>query len=101
MALTTVLAVVFATLVALVTTRGAHAAPPPEFERTLVADGLNEPTSFRFLPDGRIFVAEKAGAIKVIQNGQVGTTPVITLITRKHSGALLMLLWVAGFGARR
>ncbi|MBL7502432.1 PQQ-dependent sugar dehydrogenase [Frankia sp. CNm7] len=75
------MAVAFATLVVLAASRPARATPPPEFERTLIAEGLEEPTAFRLMPDGRIFVAEKAGAIKVIENGQVGTTPVITLIT--------------------
>ena len=33
------------------------------------------PTSMVFAPDGRIFVTEKAGKVKVIKNGNVLTTP--------------------------
>ena len=41
------------------------AGPPAGFEETTVVDGLTEPTAVRFAPDGRIFVAEKRGVIKV------------------------------------
>lgn len=47
-----------------------------------VVSGLEEPTDFRFLPDGRILFAEKGGAIKVAdQDGQLQSTPLITLPT--------------------
>lgn len=49
-------------------------------QRAVVADGLNGPVDFRFLPDGRILVAEKGGAIKVIAaDGGVLPQPLITL----------------------
>ena len=48
-------------------------------QRTVVADGFHQPVDFRFLPDGRIIVAEKTGAIKIIENGAVLGEPVITL----------------------
>ena len=41
--------------------------------------GLNQPTDFRFLPDGRILIAEKGGAIKVYHDGHVHDEPLITL----------------------
>ncbi len=47
-------------------TQNALASPPPEFENLPLISGLNEPMSFRFLPDGDHFlVAEKAGIIRV------------------------------------
>ena len=49
------------------------------FERAVVVPGLDTPVDFRFLPDGRILVAEKAGAIKVVENGALRDEPVITL----------------------
>lgn len=49
------------------------------FERAVVASGLNTPVDFRFLPDDRIVVAEKAGAIKLVENGTVRAQPLITL----------------------
>lgn len=44
-----------------------HAEPalPGGFQDTVVFDGLEQPTTFRFSPDGRVFVAEKAGRIKL------------------------------------
>lgn len=48
-----------------------------------VVSGLEEPTDFRFLPDGRILFAEKGGAIRVAdQHGQLQSTPLITLPTK-------------------
>jgi glucose/arabinose dehydrogenase/regulation of enolase protein 1 (concanavalin A-like superfamily) len=52
---------------------------PEEFERTTLVSGLNQPTDFRFLPDGRILIAEKGGAIKVYHDGEVHDAPLITL----------------------
>ncbi len=49
-------------------------------QRAVVADGLDGPVDFRFLPDGRILVAEKGGAIKVVAaNGGALPQPLITL----------------------
>jgi len=41
---------------------------PPGFSDTTVVSGLTFPTAVRFAPDGRIFVAEKQGLIKVFDN---------------------------------
>jgi len=38
---------------------------PSGFQESIVFSGLNHPTNLRFSPDGRVFVAEKGGAIKV------------------------------------
>ncbi len=47
-----------------------------------VVSGLEEPTDLRFLPDGRILLAEKGGAIRVAgQDGQLQSTPLVTLPT--------------------
>ncbi len=47
---------------------------PPGFSDTTVISGLTFPTAVRFAPDGRIFVAEKQGTIKVFDN-LADTTP--------------------------
>lgn len=59
----------------------AAAAPPAEFERLLVVGGLEEPTSFRFTPDGAILVAEKNGAIQLVEDGVLHEHPLIELAT--------------------
>ena len=41
---------------------------PSGFSETTVFTGLQEPTAVRFSPDGRVFVAEKAGKILVYDN---------------------------------
>ena len=47
----------------------AFAAPVQSgFEEQLVFSGLNQPSSVRFSPDGRVFVAEKRGVIKVFDS---------------------------------
>lgn len=48
------------------------------FDRAVVASGLNSPVDFRFLPDGRVIVAEKGGAIRIVENGAAGD-PLVTL----------------------
>ena len=49
-------------------------------QRTVVASGLTFPVDFRFLPDGRIVLAEKNGAIKMIgTDGTVLSQPVVSL----------------------
>lgn len=49
-------------------------------QRAVVASGLTSPVDFRFLPDGRILVAEKGGAIKVVDKfGNVLAQPLLTL----------------------
>lgn len=49
-------------------------------QRTVIASGLTLPVDFRFLPDERIVVAEKNGAIKIVDtDGTVLPAPVISL----------------------
>ncbi len=37
--------------------------------------GLSQPTAMAFAPDGRLFVAEKAGAVRIIENGKLLQEP--------------------------
>lgn len=52
---------------------------PDDLERTVLVDGLDQPTDFRFLPNGDILIAEKGGAIKLYDGDQVHGEPLITL----------------------
>ncbi|MDZ4772887.1 MAG: PQQ-dependent sugar dehydrogenase [Planctomycetota bacterium] len=54
---------------------------PQGFERQLIAGGFVEPTTLVLLPDGRIFVGERTGAIRVVQNGNLLGTPLVQLPT--------------------
>jgi len=59
---------------------------PPGFQEQIVFSGLTEPTAVRFAADGRVFVAEKSGLIKVFDN-LTDTTPTVfvDLRTQVHN----------------
>jgi glucose/arabinose dehydrogenase len=59
---------------------------PAGFQEEIVFTGLTEPTAVRFSPDGRVFVAEKSGLIKVFDNLS-DTTPTVfaDLRTQVHN----------------
>jgi glucose/arabinose dehydrogenase len=64
-------------VVAVTTSGSAHAATlPPGFQETTVFTGLTNPTVVRFANDGRVFVAEKRGVIKVFES-VTDTTPTV------------------------
>jgi glucose/arabinose dehydrogenase len=64
----------------------ASASLPPGFQEEIVFSNLTEPTAVRFSPDGRVFVAEKSGLIKVFDN-LTDTTPTVfaDLRTQVHN----------------
>jgi glucose/arabinose dehydrogenase/PKD repeat protein len=64
----------------------AAASLPPGFQEEIVFSGLTQPTAVRFSPDGRVFVAEKSGLIKVFDN-LTDTTPTVfaDLRTQVHN----------------
>src|SRR5688500_3450431 len=58
----------------------AHAGTVPVgFREVLVASGLASPTAMQFAPDGRLFVAEQTGRLRVIKDGALLPTPFVTL----------------------
>ncbi len=59
----------------------------------LVADGLVEPTDVAFAPDGRIFVAERGGRIRLVRDGVLQPAAAATLVdvTTVGEGGLLGL----------
>jgi|GEM_PF-2566905 len=48
---------------------------PRGFVQEAVANGLTRPTAFALAPDGRIFVAEKAGVVRVIDGNGLRAQP--------------------------
>ena len=52
---------------------------PTGFSQVLVANGISSPTCFSFSPDGRIFVAQQNGQLRVIKNGGLLVTPFVSL----------------------
>lgn len=61
--------------------RPAAAAPPPFFRNETILLGLSEPTGLTFAPDGRMFILQRGGVIRVALPGatQVEATPLLTL----------------------
>src|SRR5262245_56118833 len=77
---------IFLILIACYSQRAEAAISLPQgFQESIVFSGLTHPTAVRFAPDGRVFVAEKSGLIKVF-NGFGDTTPDIfaDLRTKVH-----------------
>jgi len=52
---------------------------PAGFTEAIFGTGLTSPTAMQFAPDGRLFVAQQGGALRVIQNGLLLPTPFVTL----------------------
>jgi glucose/arabinose dehydrogenase len=64
----------------------ANAATVPQgFTDSLVAAGLSNPTAMALAPDGRIFVCQQNGVLRVIKNGALLSTPFLT-VTVDSSG---------------
>jgi glucose/arabinose dehydrogenase len=52
---------------------------PTLFQDVVWVNGLNQSTAMDFAPDGRLFVAEQAGAVRIIENGLLLPTPFYTV----------------------
>lgn len=52
------------------------------FIETVVADGLDSPVSMAIAPDGRIFVAEQCGRLRVIRHDQLLAKPFVVVDTK-------------------
>lgn len=58
------------------------------FKIEVLAEGLENPWSMAFLPDGRILLAERSGKLRIFENGQLS----------KESVAGLPVIWAHGQG---
>jgi glucose/arabinose dehydrogenase len=59
--------------------KASAATLPADFTETILANGLASPTAMEFAPDGRLFVAEQGGRLRVIKNNALLPTPFVTL----------------------
>jgi glucose/arabinose dehydrogenase len=67
-------------LVLLAPRPAAAATLPSGFTESVIATGLNRPTAMTFAPDGRLFVCEQGGALRVITAaGTLLATPFTTV----------------------
>ena len=67
-------------LVLLIAVSALHAATfsATGFAETQIASGLN-PTTMAFVPDGRLFLCEKQGRVRVVKNGALLGTPLFDI----------------------
>ncbi len=61
------------------------ATVPANFVDETIVTGLSSPTAMAFAPDGRLFVAQQGGQLRVVKNGSLLTTP-FTTVTTTSSG---------------
>lgn len=58
----------------------SYAALPANFQSSLViGSGLSFPTAFEIAPDGRIFILERGGNVRIYKNGQLLDQPFVYL----------------------
>ena len=81
-------------LVSVALAAAAHAAPLAHageripgairagFAETIVADSLDSPVSMALAPDGRVFVCEQGGRLRVIKGGKLLKKPFVTVPTK-------------------
>jgi glucose/arabinose dehydrogenase len=84
-------ALVFKTILFLLISFPVLAQTFPEgFTTVQIATGIIKPSAMTFTPDGRIFVTEQGGAVRVIKNGTLLTTPLIKLrVSLRGEGGLV------------
>ena len=78
------------------------ASLPAGFSETLIATGISSSTAMAFAPDGRIFVCQQGGNLRVIKNGVLLSSPFVA-ITVNSSGerGLLGIAFDPGFASNQ
>jgi glucose/arabinose dehydrogenase len=81
---------------------GSAATLPPGFHETTIASALAAPTAMAIAPDGRIFVCQQGGQLRVIKNDVLLSTPFLT-VTVDSSGerGLLGVAFDPNFASNR
>lgn len=80
----------------------AAATLPAGFSESVYGSGLSNPTAMAFAPDGRLFVCQQTGELRVVKNGSLLAPPFVTL-TVDSSGerGLLGIAFDPNFAANR
>ena len=72
------------------------------FTQAKFAGGLNAPTAMTFAPDGRIFVAQQGGNLRVVENGRLLSRPFVSLnVDSRGERGLLGVVLDPNFAANR
>jgi len=68
-------------------TPSMQAAVPAGFSESTYVSGLNQPTQMAFAPDGRLFICEKSGRVRVVTAaGALLSTPFVDLTSKISQG---------------
>src|SRR5438552_2185447 len=54
---------------------------PPGFSETVITSAISGGTAMEFAPDGRLFVCQQGGQLRVIKNEVLLATPFLTVTT--------------------
>ena len=68
-------------LLALAAGAASAATLPPGFSESIIASGISSPTAMAFTPDGRLFICQQGGQLRVIKNDALLATPFLTVTT--------------------
>ena len=49
------------------------------FRETIIAGGIQQPTAMTVAPDGRVFVTQQSGAVRIIRNGTLLPDPLVVV----------------------
>ena len=72
------------------------------FSQAKFVGGLNAPTAMTFAPDGRIFVAQQGGNLRVVENGRLLSRPFVSLnVDSRGERGLLGVVLDPKFAANR
>lgn len=66
-----------------------------EMQVEVVAQGLDTPWEFEWLPDGRMLITERPGTLRVIENGELRSAPLATIADAVETGGEGGLLGLA------
>ncbi|MBW4619896.1 MAG: PQQ-dependent sugar dehydrogenase [Cyanosarcina radialis HA8281-LM2] len=73
----------------------ASAAVPPGFKATPIARNIIKPTTMAIGPDGRIFVAEQEGRIRIVKSNSLLSAPFLDIRSKVDSNGERGLLGIA------
>lgn len=73
----------------------AQAEPPAGsvFATTVIAEGLEVSWDMEFSPDGRLFISERAGRIRIWENGQLRDAPWVEVFAARAAESGLLEHW--------
>jgi len=73
----------------------ASAVVPSGFKATVIAQNIVNPTAMAVSPDGRIFIGEQAGRIRIVNNDHLLSTPLLNIKSKVNSTGERGLLGIA------